>query len=178
MALYLIDGLPGTGKTTIGKILKSHGCKVYDGDQDKLAHWYSKDTGDVVPREKEERTPEFLKLNSRKLDPNAIKILSSQATTTDIFVTHDPHNLHEVTEFFDKQFALILSEPKRQKRLDERTNNGWGKLPHEREYDSKIALQAPKRYEHFGHIKLDASQNPEELAKRVLALVGTPQKNP
>lgn len=173
MAFYLIDGLPGTGKTTVGKVLKSRGYEVHDGDEDKLAHWYSKDTGEQIASNKEERTPEFLQTHIRKLDPAAIEELATRATTTTIFITNDPQNLTEVAKFFDKRFALILNEPVRQKRLDERTNNDWGKLPHEREHDSHIAIEAPARYRQFGHIRLDASQSPDTIADTLVEITSS-----
>ncbi len=171
MALYLIDGLPGTGKTTLGKILKSQGYEVYDGDEDNLAHWYAHDTGEQVAKEREERTPEFLQTHSRHLDPKAVAKLATQTTNKTIFITNDPGNLLEVARFFDQCFALVLDEPTRQQRIDTRTNNDWGKLPHEREHDSQLALKAPARYQQFSHIPLDASQTPASIADELLELI-------
>lgn len=173
MAFYLIDGLPGTGKTTVVKVLRSRGYEVYDGDEDGLAHWYSIETGKEVQRMNEERTSAFLQTHTRDIDPTAIKDLSARAHNTTIFITNDPQNLSKVTESFDKCFALILDEATRQKRLDERTNNNWGKLPHEREYDSNIATKASERYNRFNHAQLDASQSPETIADKLIELTAT-----
>lgn len=170
MAFYLIDGLPGTGKTTVGKVLRSRGYEVYDGDEDGLAHWYSMETGEEVQKVNEERTPAFLQANTRSIDPATVKKLSARAVNKTMFITNDPQNLTEVADLFDKHFALTLDEAARQKRLDERTNNDWGKLPHEREYDSKIAAKAPERYDRFNHTQLDASQSPEIIADKLIEL--------
>jgi broad-specificity NMP kinase len=168
MALFLVTGLPGTGKSTICAELKARGFTAYDGDYDHLAYWYNDATGEPILGN-HERTIEFLDSHSRDIKSETIRKIV--ANDKPIFVCADPENEDELVPLFDRIFALVLDEEMRQTRLASRTNNQWGKLPHEVAYDLAIKPRSYARYEKFGYIKIDASQTPEDIVTIIATLI-------
>ncbi len=170
MSLFLITGLPGTGKSTVYAELKKRGYEAYDGDYDRLAKWYSIADGAPVDASREhDRTPEFLETHSRDISLNVVTDLAARAESGSVFLCADPENEDELVPQFTKVFALVLDENVRQTRLVTRTNNKWGKLPHEVAYDLTKKPIAYDRYERYGYIILDASQPIEIIVDKVLA---------
>lgn len=172
MSLFLITGLPGTGKSTICEELKTQGYEAYDGDYDHLAKWYNNITGEPVQEGKDhERTPEFLQNHSRNISRQRVEDLASQAQSKIIFLCADPENEDELIDLFEKVFALVVDEDVRQERLATRTNNKWGKLPHEIAYDLAIKPIAYSRYKKDRYHILDASQTPRLITNRMIAQI-------
>lgn len=172
MSLYLITGLPGTGKTTVCAELKERGLEAYDADQDHLAHWYDAN-GDPVKEEDEERTVEFVNAHTRDIALQIVEGLATQATDKTVFVCGDPENEDELQPLFTGIFALVLDESVRQDRLDTRTNNPWGKLPHEREYDRAHIAIAQNRYKSVGYSVISATQSVERIVDIIVGSVKT-----
>ena len=79
MPLFLITGIPGTGKTTVNAELKARGYESYDGDQDKLAHWYNIETGHEIETTSELRTAEFGQAHSRDIPRKTVEHLRAKA---------------------------------------------------------------------------------------------------
>lgn len=162
MALYLITGLPGTGKSTVCEELKSRGTVAYDGDYDRLAQWFSDQTGKPVLGQ-HVRTPEFLKSHSRNISRGRVEYLRTEATDKPVFLCADPENEDELADLFTTIFALVLDEGTRQHRLTTRTNNKWGKLPHEIEYDQAIRPIAEARYMKPKYRTISADQTTDDI---------------
>lgn len=171
MSLFLITGLPGSGKSTVCAELKSRGYEAYDGDEDHLAKWYNNKTGLAVKKEDEERTPAFIQAHSRNISRKTIKDLASRAKDRPIFLCNDPENEDELRDLFAKIFALVIDEKIRQHRLATRTNNSWGKLPHELEYDLVFQRKANDTYEKFPYTTIDAAQSPEDIVDQILETI-------
>jgi broad-specificity NMP kinase len=169
MPLFLVTGLPGTGKSTIRDELKSRGYKAYDGDYDHLAKWYNNKTGQPIKEgHYHERTPEFLKTHSRDIARQVVEDLATKAKHRPVFLCGDPENEDELVNLFSKVFALVVDEGVRQNRLATRTNNEWGKLPHEIAYDQAVKPVALDRYKRYVYITLDASQPPKVIVDQIL----------
>ena len=167
MSLYLITGLPGSGKSTVCDELKSRGYKAYDGDYDHLAHWFDQN-GNIATRGTEERTPEFIQTHTRAIPKKTIEAFAQKATKADIFICNDPENEDELAPYFVQIFAMILDEDTRQNRVASRTNNSWGKTPHERARDLAIRPIAERRYKQANYTHLDASLPTSEIVDVIL----------
>ncbi len=170
MPLFLVTGLPGTGKSTVCAELKTRGFESYDGDYDHLAHWYNNGTGQPEEHD-QDRTPEFLRTHSRDIARETVDGLAANAQDKSVFLCGDPENEDELVDLFAKVFALILDEDTRQYRLATRTNNQWGKLPHEIEYDLATIPIAYDRYQRLAYITLDSAQSTEIIVDQIIELI-------
>jgi predicted ATPase len=172
MSLFLITGLPGSGKSTVYAELKKRGYDACDADQDHIAYWFDAQ-GNAVPHDKEERTQEFIETHTRGIAKQSIEDLVAQASGKIAFLAADPDNEDELQSLFTGIFALMVDEPTRQHRLDTRQNNTWGKLPHERAYDLAHAEKSRKRYEESGYLLIDSSQPVNSIADFILERAGS-----
>jgi adenylate kinase family enzyme len=168
MPLFLITGLPGSGKTTVRDELISRGFKAYDGDQDDLAEWYNIDTGVPIEQSDRERTAEFGRTHSRDIIRQKVDELAALAIDKSVFLCADPENEDELSDLFAKMFALVIDEDVRRVRLASRTNNNWGKLPHEIERDQIFRQKLNKSIEGHDYIIVDAALMPGEVVDIIL----------
>jgi len=170
MALFLITGLPGSGKSTVYAELKKRGYEAYDGDYDHFAKWYNNTTGEPIHEERyHERSPEFLQEHSRNIAYQLVKDLAIKAQNTIVFLCADPENEDELVGLFDEVFALRIDENIRQKRLATRTNNTWGKLPHEVAYDLAVKPVALARYDKYDYKIIDSNRPIEDIIDFIVA---------
>lgn len=173
MPIFLITGLPGSGKSTLCAELKSRGYEAYDADEDRLAKWYDNRTGLAIEEEHYiEHSPEFLRTHSRDISRESVKGLAAKAQDKPIFHCGDGENEEELQDLFDEIFALILDHETRSHRLATRTNNNWGKLPREREYSMAFGKKWDVLRERFGYATIDATQPVEDIADQVIAKLG------
>ena len=168
MPLFLITGMPGVGKSTVRAALKAKGYEAYDGDEDHLAKWYSIETGVAIKEEDYERTPEFVQAHSRDISRETIKSLASKAQDRPVFLCADPENEDGLWDLFSKIFVLVVDEDTRKHRLATRTNNNWGKLPHEVEYSLAFQKKWNANSKRFPYIRLNSSQPPETLVDQIV----------
>lgn len=172
MPLILITGLPGTGKSTICDELKSRGYVAFDGDTDRLAHWY--DTyGHLVLAHQKKLSAKFLKSHKRDIKRKTLIRLANHAHAErkPVFVCGDPENERDLEDLFEARFALVLNEHSREHRLRTRTNNTWGKRPIERRYDLFFKRTMPKTYKEFQYTILDASLPTTQLVEEILTTI-------
>lgn len=167
MSLYLITGLPGSGKSTVCEELKRRGYEAYDGDYDHLAHWFDAE-GNVAEDTAEKRTPEFVQTHTRAISEKTIAEFAHKASETDVFICNDPENEDILASYFTHIFALVLDESIREQRVANRKNNPWGKLPHEKARDQLIRPIAEKRYQQSNYTKVDANRPTDEVTDSIL----------
>jgi dephospho-CoA kinase len=169
MPLFLITGLPGSGKSTVKAELRSRGYEAYDGDEDGLARWFNIKTGLAVKEEEDRvRTPEFLRTHSRDIERATIEELATKAVDQSVFLSADPENETELNDLFSEVFALIIDDKTRNHRLTTRTNNQWGKLPHEIAYSEAYGKKWEDIRRQFGYITLDATQPTPDIVDQIL----------
>lgn len=173
MALFLITGASGAGKTTTCLELKARGYLAYDGDTDKLACWYDKQTGELVSKRDESRTLEFVQMHSYLLLRDRLKKLAANAQDKPIFICCNPENMDELEDLFAKKFALVVDEATFRDRLVTRTNNEWGKLPHELEYSTEFRQAHTQRYEEFGYDTVDATLPTRDIVDCIVKAIGS-----
>jgi len=148
--------------------LKSRGYEAYDADEDQLARWYNTETGEEVRREDEQRTPEFVQAHSRDIAREKIEALIPRAQNKPVFLCGDPENEEDLQDLFSKIFALVIDDETLKQRLASRTNNSWGKLPHELAYSLAFQQKWYDNYKKFGYITLNSAEPPAVLADQIL----------
>ena len=171
MPLFLITGLPGSGKSTVCVGLKARGYESYDGDEDRLAKWYDNETGLAVEVGIEECTPEFLRTHSRDISRETVKRLAAEAGDKPVFLCGDPENEEELRDLFTEIFALVADDKTLKRRIAMRTNNEWGKRPHELAYSLALREKSYDNYRKFGYVTLDSTQPPESIINQILETV-------
>jgi dephospho-CoA kinase len=173
MPLYYITGGSGSGKSTALLELKRRGYEVYDVDQagPVTGKWHNIQTGYIHPKssvKKEDRTTEFLKHHSWRVLPEEVEEIAKRAKSRTIFLGGTIDNMAEVSILFDRIFALVVDHDTLKNRLLTRTNNDWGKNPHELQMALDWNQKATEAHQKKGHIIIDATQQIEKVADQIL----------
>ena len=124
---YLITGVTGSGKSTIAGELRNRGRVVYDTDSENLARWED-DEGKPAPSE-HHPSEEWLKHHHWNINEDKLqKILKDHEN---IGLCGTASNLKNFFSLFDKIFVLVIDQPELAERLNNRTNNPFGKSAEE-----------------------------------------------
>jgi len=123
-----ITGLSGTGKTTIAKELENRGYKVISIDEHpNLCCWINKITKEKVDYNADLNL-DFVQTHDWVCDISMLKeLLNSYSSEDDIFVTGITANQNEFIDMFDKIIFLKCPPDVLIDRLNNRTNNDFGK---------------------------------------------------
>jgi len=168
MALYLITGVSGTGKSTACAELRERGYTAYDGDTDHLAHWFNNETGAI---EYYDGTVAFIETHQRSVARETVKRLAQEARDKPVFLCNDPANEDELLDLFAQVFALVVDDDTRNYRLANRKSGhyDWGKLPHEMAYTRTEKALAYERYKRPQYSTIDATQPTAAIVDQILA---------
>lgn len=174
MPLYYITGGSATGKSTILLELKRRGYEAYDVDEagPVTAKWHNKQTGYIHPKSSvkaHQRTPEFLKVHSWRVHRQEVEDLAKQAQTKNIFLGGTIDNLKEIRDLFKNTFALVIDTDTLRHHLLTRTNNDWGKSPHELQLSLDWNQNAVASHKKKGQIIIDATQPVEKVVDEILS---------
>jgi dephospho-CoA kinase len=119
MSNYLIEGISGTGKTTVGEELQKRGFKVIDADQ-TFGFYGDPKTG--LP------TDDKHQLNWI-WDSSKVKQELTALDGKPIFVCGGAMNQIDFTNYFASIFTLYVDDETLKNRLLSRSNNDFGKDP-------------------------------------------------
>ncbi len=172
MALFLITGNSGTGKSTVWQELKNRGFEAYDVDEDGIAKWQNNRTGFIHPKssiKKEARTPEFLKHHAWNVPRDEVEELAERAKDRTVFLCGLGTNESEMLDLFKAVFALVVDDKTLEQRLLTRTGNDWGKQPHELQQSLAWQRGARDTYQKLGYIVIDATMPVETVTDSILA---------
>jgi dephospho-CoA kinase len=171
MSLFFITGIAGSGKSEVQKELRSRGYEAYDTDEDGLAKWHNKVTGYIHPKssiKKEARTEDFLKNHSWIVPRPDVEGLVKLSKNKNIFLCGVASNENEIRDLFDSVFELTIDDETLKHRLLTRTNNDWGKQPHELQQTLEQQHNAKKLYHKVGPIIIDATQPIEAVVDNIV----------
>lgn len=183
MSLFFIVGAPGTGKSTVRRILQSRGYEAYDTDERGfgMAQWHNNHTGYIHPKSSvkdEDRTDEFLRNHSWNVPESSIKELVDYAADgKTVFLCGDVGNERDISRSSAATFVLDVDTETLKHRLKVRTGNDWGKQPHELQLTLQKRDAARSEYKSSGYIIIDATRPAEEVVDDILDKVDELQQN-
>ncbi|MFA6463967.1 MAG: AAA family ATPase [Candidatus Paceibacterota bacterium] len=157
MANYHIEGLPGTGKTTVGEDLESKGHEVIHAD--KFGYYGDPKTG--LP------TEEKLQINWIWDKEKLTKILSEEVSHAR-FVCGGSMNQDDFKECFKKTFTLYVDDNTLQERLLTRENNDFGKDPEDLARQLEWNKGVDKYIREKGTVPIDATQPLDKVVDEIL----------
>ncbi len=157
---YLIEGLSGTGKTTVCQELKRRGYKTIEADDD-FGFYGDPITG--LPTKNKHQ------LNWIWDKKKVSEVLSN--TKEVVFVCGGAMNQDECMSYFKKVFTLSIDDQTLRDRLLNRTNNDFGKHPddlaRQLEWNNGTIEYAKQR----GTILIDATKSVHAVVDEILSYV-------
>jgi thymidylate kinase len=155
---YLIEGVSGTGKTSVCEELQKRGYKTIDADEE-LAYYGDPETGEIL-----ERSP----MNWIWHKDKTQKCLQNENNDL-IFICGGAMNQNEFAHYFKKTFVLNIDDETLKYRLASRTNNDFGKHPDELALQLKWNAGAVKNANEKDAIIIDATMPIEKVVDQILS---------
>lgn len=113
---YLIEGLSGTGKTSVAEELQRLGHRVVHGDRE-LAYQGDPETGEPTVGGRHEH---------HIWDVDRVRALIADRTDPATFFCGGSRNTSRFIDLFDRVFVLEVDLDTLHRRLDERPDDEWG----------------------------------------------------
>lgn len=123
MRNYLVEGVSGTGKSSVCRELRRRGHHVVDGDR-QLAYQGDPETGEPLDTAVHEH---------HIWDVDRVRALAGDRSEPATFFCGGSRNFASFIELFDEVFVLEVDLPTLLRRLDQRPAGEWGSEPEERE---------------------------------------------
>lgn len=161
MKIYLVEGISGTGKTTVCEELKRRGYKAIEADEE-IAHYADPKTG--LPTE--EKIPDNWLWNEEKFK-EAIKQEGDEA----VFICGGAMNQEDFKHHFTKVFTLRLDDETLKYRLLNRTNNDFGKKTEDLALVLEWNQGAIKYSKERGTILIDTSKPVSEVVDEIISYI-------
>jgi gluconate kinase len=128
MRNYLIEGVSGTGKTSVCKELQRRGYYAINGDTE-LAYQGDPETG---------KPTDGLTHEHHIWHVDRVKALVANQHEAVAFFCGGSRNFSKFVDLFDGVFVLEVDLDTLNRRLDERTENEWGGKQTERELIARL----------------------------------------
>jgi len=154
---YLIDGVSGTGKTSVCRELHRRGYQAINGDTE-LAYQGDPETGLPVDGHTHE---------NHIWDVEKVKTLVAGNETASTFFCGGSRNFSHFIGLFDGVFVLELDLDTLNARLDERPEDEWGG----REVERRLILRLHRTREDLPHgVVIDATVPVAQVVDEILRL--------
>lgn len=167
---YLIEGVSGTGKTSVCHELRRRGYAAINGDRELRLLTNTPDS-----ETDEERRSRFASAESRHANNlwNVEKVRQLVANQEDdyTFFCGGSRNFEQFIHQFDDVFVLDVDVDTLNERLDNRSDDDWGQRPDER--DLILRLHATNEDIPSNGIIIDATQPLISVVDKLLECVRT-----
>ena len=120
---YLVEGVSGTGKTSVCRELNRRGYHAINGDRD-LAYQGDPETGEPIDGARHEH---------HIWDASRVRALMAEHNEAVTFFCGGSRNFDKFIDLFDEVFVLDVDLDTLQSRLDQRPRDEWGSKPAERD---------------------------------------------
>ncbi len=153
---YLIEGVSGTGKTTVCHELRKRGCHSINGDTE-LAYQGDPKTGEPV---------DGLAHEHHIWNVDKVRALVADQDHAASFFCGGSRNFSSFVDLFDRVFVLEVDLDTLNRRLAERPETEWGGRPAERQLIRR--LHATKEDVPKGAVAVDATARIERVVDEIL----------
>ena len=157
---YLIEGVSGTGKTSVCRELRRRGCHSINGDTE-LAYQGDPETGEPVSR---------LGHEHHVWNVDKVRALVADQSHAASFFCGGSRNFPGFIDLFDAVFVLDIDLDTLNRRLAGRPEDEFGGKPSERELI--LRLHATKEDVPKGGIVIDATAPIERVVDEILERCG------
>ena len=158
---YLIEGVSGTGKTTVCRELQQRGYRAINGDRER-ANQGDPDTGEPTGG---------LKHEHHIGDVGKVKALVANHDDAVTFFCGGSRNFSKFIELFDGVFVLEVDLETLNRRLHERPDDEWGGKQSER--DLIVHLHRTKEDVPKGGTVIDATRPLARVVDEILRHIET-----
>lgn len=165
MALIQIDGISGTGKTTVAEELIKRGYKALDADE-AFGYFGNPETGVST----EEKTQINWIWNLSK-----VKSLAQSSKNKTVFICGGAMNQNQIKQLFEKRFTLVIDDETMKQRLLGRTNNDFGKHPEDLARQLEWNKGTVDYAKSIGSTVVDATKPIEQVVDSILSAVNIAQ---
>ena len=128
MRNYLVEGVSGTGKTSVCRELRQRGHHVVDGDRE-LAYQGDPKTGEALDTADHEH---------HIWDVGRVHALAADHDAPVTFFCGGSRNFVKFIDLFDEVFVLEVDLDTLHRRLDRRPPGEWGSTPAERDLVTRL----------------------------------------
>ncbi|MBL8163822.1 MAG: AAA family ATPase [Anaerolineae bacterium] len=168
---YLIEGVSGTGKTSVCQELRRRGYAAINGDRE-LRYQEDPATGENT-EDVDQSLPTSLSAKLRHeqniWDVEKVRRLAANQDDEVTFFCGGSRNFKEFIDLFDEVFILDVDAETLNERLDRRADDDWGKSKSERELI--LRLHATKEDIPSNGILVDATQPLVNVVDEILSHV-------
>ncbi|KKB09651.1 AAA family ATPase [Devosia chinhatensis] len=167
--VYLIEGVSGSGKTSVATELERRGYAVVHGDR-VLAYQGDPQTGAPIPTERRSSDPAFINTHHIWDAARVRAIIADPARPVTFFCGASRNRAHFV-DLFDAVFLLEADWPTLERRLAARVDE-WGSEPGERALVAR--LHATREDLPDNAMSIDATRPLAKVVDAILAHCGLP----
>jgi len=158
VTLVQIDGLSGTGKTTLAMELRNRGFHAVDSDS---AFAYFADPVTGLPTAHQIR-------DNWKWDGRRLRAFAEQVRGETAFVCGGALNSEDFSALFRLRFVLIVDDETLRRRILTRRDNDFGKDPNELAEQLALNACALQDASAIGAVPIDATRPVETVADDIL----------
>ncbi len=162
---FLVEGVSGTGKTSLGRELARRGYHAVNGDRE-LAYQGDPETGEPTDRGGHQH---------HLWDVARVRALVADHQKPVTFFCGGSRNFPAFIDLFDEVFVLDTDLETLNRRLDQRPPDEWGSQPDER--DLIVRLHGTKEDIPRAGIAIDATPPVRDVVDAILRHLGLPDIN-
>ncbi|MFF3446995.1 hypothetical protein ACFYXJ_07635 [Streptomyces sp. NPDC002667] len=171
MTLVWVTGNSGTGKSTVGGVLRARGYVALDADEDGFSRWIDRAKGGVVEDPPYPVPEGWLDRYGWAIVRERVETLAEESRFRIAFLCGSAENEADVGDLFDLIVCLLIDENTLRHRLATRTTNTFGQHPEELAAALKWNPRMRAIYEGRGATIIDASKPVTEVADSVIDAV-------
>jgi thymidylate kinase len=153
---YLVEGVSGTGKSSVCAELRNRGYRAIDGDKE-LAYLGNPETGERLNK---------LGHDTHIWDVEKLKQLIENKEDEVTFFCGGSRNFDKFIGLFDNVFILEVDADTLNQRLESRPKNAWGNSPEQRELI--LRLHSTKEDIPSDGVVIDATQPLEVVVNQIV----------